>query len=52
MVAGGIPKGCFCLGEDKTKKERGRCIDFFFFPFSVNFLRISLVVWLQNKLEN
>ena len=31
MVAGGIPEGCFCLGKDKKRKERGRCIDFFFF---------------------
>ena len=26
MVAGGIAVGCFCLGEDRTKKERGRRI--------------------------
>ena len=25
MVAGVIAVGCFCSGEDRTKKEQGRC---------------------------
>ena len=48
----------FLTTKKKTNKNVQHVVLFFlltlriFFPFSINFLRISLVVMLQNKLEN